>query len=188
MPIVRAVPCTSVIHSAQKPFLPQRVEIDPVKPALQTRRKLPGIKRVWILPRWGAAVLHPYGRRGREFNFEIPFILVPRVFLPPVPRAVPWPRSRHNFAAHSTQINSCRLLAPHLHSDSLRRPHHAKPGHTRAYFRFFFNVGLISAAPLVLLTRNSKPLHPKAFRSVAIQQFRPAHIPVSHQFPQPRYG
>src|SRR5580765_2865441 len=104
---VRAVPCTSVVDPAQKPALPQGVVENTVKSALWTGRKLRGIQRFWILPRWGAAVLRPY---GDEFDFEIPFILMPGVFLPPISGAAPRARCRHYFTAHPLQIHAHWLL------------------------------------------------------------------------------
>src|SRR5712664_439644 len=176
------VPCTSVIHSAQKPFLFQRVVINPIKAVLRTGM----LRFVNVLPRWGAAVpacvgrLRPYGGGSRKFNFEIPFVLMPHIFLPPISRATPRPRRRHNLAAHSTQIHSRRLLVSHLDPHSLCRPDHAKRCYIRAWFGVFFDVSLAFSAPRFLFICDNKPLHAKTFRAMAVHHLRGTQIPFPH--------
>src|ERR1700730_13859862 len=148
MPSAREVPCTSVIDPAHKPTLLQRIVINSIKSLLRPL----------------ASLLLGFLWRRRKRNRQIPFILSPRIFLPPISRAAPRPRSRHHFSAHSPQINSHRLLVPQFHAHSLRRPDHAKPCHCRARLRSFFNIRVTLYAPFVLLTRNNKPRHPKTLR------------------------
>src|SRR5260370_7314669 len=111
---------------------------------------------------------------------------MPSIFLPPIPRPPPRPRSRHNFPAHPAPINPHRLLVPHLHPQSLRRPHHAKPRHSSLSVVSLLSVWLTLSAPLVLLTRNNQSRYPKTLRPMVIHQLRATHIPLSHQLPQPR--
>src|SRR5260370_20863706 len=111
---------------------------------------------------------------------------MPSIFLPPIPRTPPRPRSRHHFPAHPPHINPRRLLVPHLHPQSLRRPHHAKPRHSSLSAASLLSVWLTLSAPLVLLTRNNQSRYPKTLRPMVIHQLLATHIPLSHQLPQPR--
>src|SRR5258708_26613103 len=156
MPSAREVPCTSIVDSAQKPALPQRIVINSIEPAPRTilfiadtngsarTFKLLGIWRVVILPRWGAAVLRPY---GDEFNFEIPFILMPSIFLPPISGAAPRARGCHYLTAHSSHIHLRRLLVVHLYTHSLWRPHPTNRSYIHAPARLFLNSRILLSRP-----------------------------------------
>src|SRR6266849_4248168 len=151
MPIVHAVPCTSVILPAHKPSLPQRIVINPVK------SRAPPF----------AAFLLALLLRSRKRNGQIPFILLPGIFLPPISRTPPRPRSRHHFAAHSSQINSHRLLVPQSHPHRLRGPDHTQSRHNSALPVYFSAFRLSLSLPPALLLRTDKPLHEKALRPMA---------------------
>src|SRR5947199_166257 len=47
---------------------------------------------------------------GSDFEFEIPFILTPRILLPPIARGAPGSRSGENFAAHATHVDARGLI------------------------------------------------------------------------------
>src|SRR5258708_11302917 len=189
MPSAREVPCTSIVDSAQKPALPQRIVINSIERAPRTilfsadtngsasTFKLLGIWRVVILRRWGAAVLRPY---GDEFNFEIPFILMPSIFLPPISGAAPRARGCHYLTAHSSQIHFRRLLVVHLYTHSLWRPHHTKRWYRLGRCRIFLNSRLALSAPLVFLARHNKPAHPKTLRPMTNYQIRATPTPFPH--------
>src|SRR5258708_24297133 len=105
MPSAREVPCTSVVDSAQKPALLQRIVINSIEPAPRTilfiadtngsAREfiLLGFLGLVILPRSRATVLRLY---RYAFNFQTTIILTPSNLLPPISHA----ESRANDTPH----------------------------------------------------------------------------------------
>src|SRR5580704_4885891 len=141
MPIARAVPRTSIVAPAQKPFFLQRIKNN----AIRRRRE-----RLFT----------------RDTNFQVPRVLLPPAFLPPLSRTAPWPRRVHYPPALPLKPDVNRLPSLKLNSRRHSRPYHAKPN-----FRIFCFLLLHTC-----LRRRHKSLHPESIRPVAVQQLRRTHL------------
>src|SRR5271170_454456 len=90
MRIARAARRTSIVNSPHEPTAAQRVEVKTIKPAIGTRYR-----------RCVAAA------RGRmEMNLEIPFVLLPGIFPPPVAGCAPWTGSGQHLSAQALKTNA----------------------------------------------------------------------------------
>src|ERR1700683_1667427 len=87
MPSARAVRCTSVVDPPHEPAFAQRVVINPVAPALLSGP-----------PGTGGPGFRVLRRGGREAHLQVPFVVIPRIFPPPISGSPPWTRCCQYFS------------------------------------------------------------------------------------------
>src|SRR5277367_918806 len=90
MRIARAVRRTSIIDSPHEPTAAQHVEVKTIEAAIGTRCR-----------RCVAA-----DRRRMEMNLQIPFVLLPGIFPPPVAGCAPWTGSGQHLSAQALKKNA----------------------------------------------------------------------------------
>src|SRR5580658_10813974 len=103
----------SIVHPSHKPSLADRV----VKNAIQAvLRNSPHACIRDSLPLLLGGSIHLRLDRGRKTNLQIPFVVLPSVFPPPISGTPPRPRRRHHIAAHSSKTNAHGTSFAQLHA------------------------------------------------------------------------
>src|ERR1700722_5562228 len=168
MPNARVVRCTSVVDPPHEPALAQHVVINPVASALPGG--LPGTGGPNSGSRFCAL---PSG--GIKTHFHIPFVLVPRVFPPPIPGSSPRPRCRQYFSPLALENQARRPPLAQFQLDGKRRTKNAEAGPR--------GIGemILSGEPggRGLLRARHKTAHLKFSRPVRIEQrWRAPDVPT----------
>src|ERR1700722_5226840 len=135
-------------------------------------------------------------------NRQIPFVVIPTVFLPPFTRTAPRPRRRDDIPAHPAKAHAQRaalVFGLYFHRRNHRRTQHPKS--SRRNLRIaprsrHFCASTTSSILLPirlspgpepapsLLSRNrptSPPRHTKILRTMRVNQFRHADIRLAHK-------
>src|ERR1700722_16149194 len=100
MPNAHEVRCTSVVHPAHEPAARHRIEIHAVHSAL---------RRLWLLLWTWTRNINTNMRANAvaagwaQTNFDIPFILQPGIFAPPIAGSTPGPRSGDHVAVNTAK-------------------------------------------------------------------------------------
>src|ERR1700722_9902808 len=120
MPIAHAAPHTSVVHPAHEPASEQRVKIKAIQAAIRTRpkgrasRSRPALAGRWV-----------------KMNLQIPLVLLPAVFAPPIARRAPWACGGQYVSAQPLKNNARGAAFPQL-----KRRGHRRTKHPEARRRF----------------------------------------------------
>src|SRR5580704_5858221 len=151
-----------IVHTSYKPTPAVRIVINAIKPRRSSSSRIRNIK----------------------FNFQVPFILMPRILPPPIPRSAPRPRRRHHPAAQTakkhfrrtpfTQLDRSRHTRPENSATSHRfaqRPFAIRTRRSRASRRFFAR-DPVSSAKSCLIGFRHKSRHTEFSGSVRIHQLR----------------
>src|SRR5215469_10245456 len=103
---VREVQRRSIVHASHKPVLPDRIVKNPVHTSFWIVRSADIEQSLGLQSMKLSVYLQPHLRRKN--NLQIPFVIVPTIFPPPVSRTSPRARRGRHFSAHSSPINSDR--------------------------------------------------------------------------------
>src|SRR5580704_4288550 len=161
-----------VVESPHKPVPPWRVVINPVHTILRRR----------------VCIFLAQASTRSEINRQIPFVLIPPIFLPPLPRTAPRARRRHHVSLHSREANAHGPRFTDFHTRRDGRTHHSE---SRGYLARFPRFVIVTRRRIFLAVfaclflrriRAAGPTcHPKIFRSMGIQYFGYANIGFSYQ-------
>src|SRR5579863_2451777 len=110
-------------------------------------------------------MLRHYKRSWWEFNFEVPFVLVPGIFLPPFAGGAPWAGGSQHLAGHAMEIHASGLVVAQFHTERSRRAYYAQGGYCAGCFRLFFTGEVGFCVAFVLLAGYNKTGHTKTFRA-----------------------
>src|ERR1700723_3487641 len=102
MPNAHEVRCTSVVHPAHEPTARHRIEIHAVRSARQ-RLRLLMLLWTWTRSRNTSTRARAVAAGCAQTNFDIPFILQPGIFAPPIARSAPGPRSGDHVAVNTAK-------------------------------------------------------------------------------------
>src|SRR5579859_999721 len=133
----------SVVNSPHKPIAAKRFVINAIEAALRA---------------WRGSSFQANRRRKTEMNFNIPFVVLPWIFLPPISRSAPRARNCNYFAAHAAKRNARRVPFAQFDFQRQGRPEGAKPRSRFAGFAIF----------QWLIARRSKPVNAKFSRPVRV--------------------
>ena len=150
------IPRSSVVPSPHKPALPQCVVINSIQPIARARIRTPFILR---------------GRKIQS-HIHVPFVLLPRIFAPPIAGSSPRPRSGGDVAAHSAKNNARRTCLTQLH---LRWPFRSK--------NFGMQSPSVEIAVHDFLRSYSPLLRPVLFFAALLSLPAPEQISPSEKFP-----
>src|SRR5580698_4797699 len=173
MPSARAVRCTSVVDPPHEPALAQRVVINPVASTLLSNPLGTGP---------GFRVLRG---KGPEAHLQVPFVVVPRIFSPPISGSPPWTRCRQYFSplALENQPRWSPVAQFQLGGKCRAKNSEASRGGTGKIPRSGASHGMSGN----FRARHKAP-HLKFSRSVGIEQCGSSHIFLAHHVSDPRDG
>src|SRR5580698_7098281 len=131
-----------------------------------------------------------------KLNLQIPFLLLPCIPPPPIPRNLPRPRRRHHPPIQTAKNNFRRPPFAPFHPrrqtrpenpTTRRRPPHSSSLAISARQRFVPRASRLSPRPR-FIGLCKKLVHPEFPWTMRIRQFRRTDIRVAYQFRQPRHG
>src|SRR5580704_369149 len=125
MPSAHGVPCTSVVKPPHEPVPPRRIVTNSIHAA----------------PRPCVCIFLLQTAGNAKINRQVPFVLIPAVFLPPLARTAPRSRRRHHISLHSAEVNAHWPLVAYFHARRHRRPDHTK---SRCHWARFTRLGFVT--------------------------------------------
>src|ERR1700735_420557 len=135
MPNAHEVPCTSVVHPAHEPAARHRIEIHAVRSAWQRLQLLLWISEHGrnISTRTGVDAV---ATGCAQMNLDIPFILQPGIFAPPIAGSTPGPRSGDHVAVNTAKKHTVRKAIAQFDGCRQARAENSKaPGRAARFFR-----------------------------------------------------
>src|SRR5439155_12869645 len=153
--------CTSVVKPSREPPLPHGIVINAIDTVFGP----------------GLLVLFVSRTISDKLDGNIPFILMPGIFLPPISGTSPRPGCRDNFTAHTLHADSHRLFFSQLNHYRQRPPENTETSQSLARF----GQSIFFRAVFGALPRYKKPGHSKILSAMRIEQFRRSHVVLAHQ-------
>src|SRR5580698_578433 len=200
-----------IVKSPHKPTLPRQIVKNPIHAMPRPRTRLRNLR----------SPVHVHIHRDQpdalqlllarfsflpKINRQVPLIVIPAIFLPPLTRTPPRPRRRNHISAHTAKTHArwpTTAFAIHFHIRNKRWTQHAKSRRRKFRDAFSKRVRILGtntrsslflpaslSSPPVRCPRNrpaSPPRHPKILRAMRVDQFRHADIRLPNQLPQPRH-
>src|SRR5579862_6200991 len=111
-----------------------------------------------------------------EMNLQVPFLLLPGIFLPPLPRCAPWAGCGGYFSGQSSENHARRASCFGLDLCGNRRAKNSKAYGSCGVLTLSFWIGPMMAIFIPSFHRSEKPLHLKFRRTMSVHQQWRAHI------------